>query len=295
MPADLSILTNLGLTPLEAEVYLFLTSEPAATGYRIAQAIGKPAGNVYKALEGLEAAHAILTADQDGTQIARAVPIEELVSRLRKRFEANCTKAVRVCAVEREEEPDHAVYRLTDRDQAIERALAMIACATEFVIVNATPSLIPDIATAMTDAARSGAAVAIKAFEPVKVEGVDVILDPRGSSALLNAPGEWLQVTTDGKDVLCALTDRNTGTLLEGFWTRNPLLAWTFYSGMSSDVLLAGVRGDFTANIDPRKRLAERTPLENPRALSKLSLIRTYRPSLRGSASSARRKDAKQA
>ena len=43
-------LVDLGLTPLEAEVYRFLLGAPGSTGYRIAQATGKPVGNSYKAI-----------------------------------------------------------------------------------------------------------------------------------------------------------------------------------------------------------------------------------------------------
>ena len=46
-------LVNMGFTALEAEIYTFIVGEPGVTGYRVAQAIGKPAANTYKSLESL--------------------------------------------------------------------------------------------------------------------------------------------------------------------------------------------------------------------------------------------------
>jgi len=47
------LLVPFGFTNLESEIYVFLLGESPATGYRIAQAIGKPAANTYKAIESL--------------------------------------------------------------------------------------------------------------------------------------------------------------------------------------------------------------------------------------------------
>lgn len=47
-------LTEFGFTGLEAEIYAFLLVEWPASGYRIAQAIKKPAANTYKAIETLD-------------------------------------------------------------------------------------------------------------------------------------------------------------------------------------------------------------------------------------------------
>ena len=42
------ILMQIGFTQLESEVYLYLLTEGAHTGYAVAKAIGKAVANVYK-------------------------------------------------------------------------------------------------------------------------------------------------------------------------------------------------------------------------------------------------------
>ncbi|MDO8629132.1 MAG: helix-turn-helix domain-containing protein, partial [Phycisphaerales bacterium] len=66
-------LVPLGFTPLEGEVYAILVAESPATGYRVAQAIGKPVANTYKAIESLERKGAIVVDDGE-SRLCRAVP-----------------------------------------------------------------------------------------------------------------------------------------------------------------------------------------------------------------------------
>ena len=58
--AAVESLQELGFTETEALAYAGLVPISPATGYRVAQAIGKPAANTYKALESLEAKGAVL-------------------------------------------------------------------------------------------------------------------------------------------------------------------------------------------------------------------------------------------
>ncbi len=86
-------LADLGFTHLEAEIYAFLLQESPATGYRIAQAIGKPAANTYKAIQTLEQKGAVIV--EDGTsRMCRAISSEELLSQLSRDFESKRTTAM---------------------------------------------------------------------------------------------------------------------------------------------------------------------------------------------------------
>ncbi|MFZ4508827.1 MAG: TrmB family transcriptional regulator [Fimbriimonas sp.] len=83
---------HLGFTALEAQIYAFLLGESPATGYRIAQAIGKPAANTYKALQTLEQKGAVVLDAEDSKQCS-PVPLDELMGRLAREFAARRTLA----------------------------------------------------------------------------------------------------------------------------------------------------------------------------------------------------------
>src|SRR3954454_24931874 len=83
--SSINALVGLGFTGLEAEIYTALLAESPVTGYRVAQAIGKPAANVYKAIASLEAKGAVLV-DDGASRVCRAVPPDELLARLERGF-----------------------------------------------------------------------------------------------------------------------------------------------------------------------------------------------------------------
>ena len=85
-PSDyIEPLLELGFTEIEARVYGFLVEDSPATGYRISHAIGKQPPNTYKAIASLEAKGAILV-EKGETKQCRAVPPEELLENLERRF-----------------------------------------------------------------------------------------------------------------------------------------------------------------------------------------------------------------
>src|SRR5688572_1961049 len=99
----------LGFTPLEAEVYTFLVKESPATGYRVAQALGRPVAVIYKTLDSLTAKGALIV-DNGPTRHCRAVPAQELLGRLERCFEERRAAAAKALAELREAPADDRVY-----------------------------------------------------------------------------------------------------------------------------------------------------------------------------------------
>ncbi len=240
-------LEELGLTPAEAEVYVFLTHESPATGYRIAQAVGRPVGNVYKAIESLETKGAVLVADDDNHRVVRAVSLAEFAARKRAELDDACVRAGAGLATAEHDSPDDRLYQLSDRGQAIARARSMLEGAQRFVVGVATPGPMGAIAEELSSTGQRGVPAGVKAYAPVTVPRADIVLDPRGEAALRHGPGEWLILNADGREYLAALFDAGSGDLLSGHWSSNPLLAWVTYTGLSSDMLLAHARAALAA------------------------------------------------
>lgn len=235
-------LTELGLTPLEAAVYRFLLGAPGSTGYRIAQATGKPVGNIYKAVEALEAKGAVLTTDDGGNRVARAVAVDEWLRLRTRAFEKACADAAEALAATPESEADDGLYRLHTLEQAMERARTVISRAQRVVVTTVAPDLVASLASELHAAALRGVAVAVKAFAPCDIPGAEVVLDPRGLAAVDGAPGQWLVLNVDGRESVHLLVAHGSGELLTASWSANPLLGWAHYSGIASDIILAALR-----------------------------------------------------
>lgn len=277
-----SRLIELGLSELEAAVYAFLAAESPASGYRIAQGLGRPVGNIYKAIESLEDRGAVMTADDNGTRVARAVPLEEFAARLRHELESACEAAREELAAKARSEPDALVYHLRDRAMLFERARTIIRCARRFVVGVATPVFMAQLGEELAAAAARGVPVAIKVFEQPEAAlgAVRVIPDVRGGSALDAGPGQWLMLNADGAAMIEGLLDITGEEFAAAHWSENPLVAWNSYTGVVSNLMLALVRGKLlgeTTVEEIRRELESMQPYRTTRSEGKAILIRRFR------------------
>lgn len=285
-------LVELGLTPAEAEVYVFLLSESPATGYRVAQAIGRPVGNVYKAVEALEAKGAALVADDEDHRVARAIPLAQFAAQARARVQRACDAAHAAAALGADNAAsfDDCLYRLANAEQFIARAHALIDDAATFILALGAPAAYDPIADALVVAAARGIPVAIKSLVPIDLPGVRVIVDHRGEAALFNAPGHWLSLNADGGQVLEAMLDAETTDVLTGYWTRHPLIAWTSYTGLYSRLILEELRASDEPSLAPRRGDPRWAPFEHPLSEGKRLMVERFRTPSPGARRSARKK-----
>ncbi len=275
-----SALGVLGLTRLEADVYAFLLSESPATGYRVAQAVGKSIGSTYKALEGLESKGAVAASDDAGVRVVRAVALAELLAARRRELDAAAGVARDALESEVDADVDELVYRLSGRDQVLERASAMLAAATDFCIVTATPVLAALLAEPMRKAAGRAIHVGLKAFSPIEICGVRVTLDPRGPGAVEKGPGEWLVLTSDARELLMAIFDHGCDRLHTATWTAHTCLNWSLFTGLSSDFILADVRTALRAGRSASEieaMIEEAAAFQTPRSVAKRRLMERFR------------------
>src|SRR5262245_45961392 len=133
-PDAAKALEELGFSRVEAEVYLFLLERGPASGYAIAQGLGKAAAGVYKVLDGLTARGAA-GVDAGSTRLYRAAPREELLDGLARRFEERRERAARALAEVREIQGDDRVYRIEAFDAAVDRFREMLGRARSVALI----------------------------------------------------------------------------------------------------------------------------------------------------------------
>src|SRR5438067_13234803 len=109
-------LQRLGLSELEATIYSFLLQESPATGYKIANAIGKPVANTYKGISALQDKGAVIVDESEG-RLCRAVPPKELFAQMQRALQQRCERAAEALARFSSPPEDERVYRLHTREQ----------------------------------------------------------------------------------------------------------------------------------------------------------------------------------
>jgi len=242
-------IVNLGFTSLEAEVYAFLVQEAGVTGYRVAQAIGKPAANTYKALESLERKGAVLV-DEGETRVFRAVPVDELLAGLKRQFEARHDRAADVLARLAPPPTDDRLYQLRSRAQVLERCRAMLARCRNVAVMDLFPSVIVELWADLEQTAQRGVEVVIKTYEPLKVVGARVLVRPRGHEIVGAIPGSLVSLNVDGQEHLLAMLADDDDRVHQAIWTRSTIIAFMLYNGLVNEVSQVAVMQELERSAD---------------------------------------------
>ncbi len=244
-------MTTLGFTALEAEVYTLLLGESTAvTGYRLAQSLRKPAANVYKAIESLAAKGAVMV-DDGRHRKCRAVPPEELLSRLDRRFQEARKRAAHTLAQHAQPATDHRVYQLHSLEAVLERARAMLQRAREVVAIDAFPSAIAELAGEVEATAKRGPLVMVKAYQPLELDGVEVVVQAKGALTMERwTGGEWLNLVVDGRELLISFLDWQRSQVHQAIWSGSAYLAWVYHSSLGDEIILAELTRQLEAGTD---------------------------------------------
>jgi sugar-specific transcriptional regulator TrmB len=230
-------LTALGFTELEADVYVFLLGESPATGYRVAQAIAKPVANTYKAFQTLQAKGAVVAEDGDG-RLCRAVPPEDLLGQLERRFQEHRQRAGRALARPKADPDDHRVYQLRTPAQVLERCRRMLADCRHVAIVDAFPRTLEELRPAVEEAAARGVTVAVQAYQHAVVPGAEVTVNPDGAAVVRRWPGQWLNLVTDGREYVLAFLTEDLQAVHQAVWSGSAYLSWVYHSAVAAEVVL---------------------------------------------------------
>jgi HTH-type transcriptional regulator, sugar sensing transcriptional regulator len=242
-------LTALGFTGLEAEVYAFLLSEPPATGYRVAQALGRPVANVYKALESLESKGAVVV-DQGETRLSRAVPSEELLKRLERDYARKAAQARDVLEALKPAPADGRVYQLRSIEQVFERCRSMLSRAKTLIVADLFPDPLAALKPDIEAAAGRGVSAIVKVFGPAEVQGAKLVWNPRGPELVEQYPGQWAIVVIDGAELLIAAVDSQRRTVHQAIWTESPTLSWIVHTSLTAEMMFCEVCGQITSATD---------------------------------------------
>ena len=233
--AAVQVISEMGFTPLEAEIYVYLLQNSPATGYRIAKGIGRSFSITYKSLDSLVGKGAIVV-DDGKSRLSRAVPIEELLDQMEHRFKEQRERAMAAVRDLPDSIADDGVYRLASVEQVYERCRAMLGRSRRRVLMEIFPEPLESLRVAIEGAAASGVDVTARVYAPATIEGVRIVASPWGEENLRVMSAQWLAIFADGREFIL-------GNLLSGgkgvqqvVWSASPLLSLALYDYVNSDL-----------------------------------------------------------
>jgi sugar-specific transcriptional regulator TrmB len=207
-------LVALGMTPLEAAVYEHLVQHPSATGYRISRGIDKPTANTYKALASLEEKGAVVV-DDDRRRLYCAVPPDELLGTLERRFMEHRRSAAAGLAGLADTRGDNRIYQLRTTEQIVERLRRMVARTREVAVFDLSPWAVERVSEDLELAAGGGARVVVRVYD-TDIAGVQCV---RGEDDTANPAAHTANAVVDGKEMLLAALDPDGAAVHRALWT----------------------------------------------------------------------------
>ena len=233
-------LVAMGFNGLEAEVYAHLSQVSMATGYKIAQALTKPAANTYKALESLEKKGAIQV-EKGKNRTCRATPVKELINSLEASFQTNRATLIESFAKRAHPPSDGGIYRMRSYAQVLERTRAMLGRCRQVALIDAFPATLEAIRPDIVMALERGISVGIKTYGPTRIKGAHTAIDPEADSRRSRWPGQWLNLVIDGVEYVHAYIGGDNNEVVQAVWTDNVQLAWVYHSAVLAELTLATV------------------------------------------------------
>jgi len=249
-------LISLGLTDLESRIYIFLLKENPATGYGIARAVARPVANVYKAVMSLEQKGAVIV-EEDRKRLCRPVPIAEFLRQVERRFGESQKRVMEELAKLESISEDEGVYRIRSVEQVFERSRSMLARATRAITIDAFPGILNDLLPDIRRKARSGIEIIVKAYQPVSVPHVKVVVDSRGGGVVNDYPGHWLKLIVDARESLLAFISADAAHVHQAVWSRSSFLALLLHHGILSEVMLDEIKSAAkdADSVEPIRRI----------------------------------------
>lgn len=235
-------LTSLGFTDLESRLYSDLLRHGPASGYRLAQRVGKAAANVYQSLTALTLKGAVFISDDlEDKRTYVPNPPRQLLKMLETSFCERRDASLRKLESIYTPQSDERVYSVRSVALIFERVRVMLASAKEIVLIDFFPEIYA-LLRAEVDAARArGVTVAGIAYRPDDA-GPGMPLN-RDAADMVSSrwPGVGLIIIVDGCQYLVAQLSRDLKTVLNGVWTDSVFLSCVFHSAVAADIRLVGL------------------------------------------------------
>lgn len=233
---SVEILTTIGFNELEATAYAFLVENSPVTAYRVAQGIGKPVANTYKAVESLKEKGAVLI-DETGNKLCRALPPTELLRKIEKRFHRQQQKAKKILSRLRPVEGDDGIYSLNTTRDVFDTCVSMLERAEEIVLIDAFPQSLENLRDCLTETAKRGVRVTAQIYAPLDFPEIEHVVSSAADATTERWRGQWLCLVIDGAEYLFAYLDEDGSKVRQAIWSRSAFLAWIQYGNMASALL----------------------------------------------------------
>ena len=226
-----SLLREMGLSELEAKVYIWLLENKRSTGYKIAVQTGKPVANTYKALRSLEKKGAVICDNSSNKTYFDTISVEEFLNKIEKEFIKQREKIIdEVKKLDVQQEPI-GIYELQSAELVYEKAAGMIKTAESSLVIDCFPAPLQVIKKELLNKKGENIPILLKNYCDTRFEGIRQIEAFKTDIVLDEHPGQWLLMIKDAAESLIAFFDIKGEELLHSIWIKDPFISLILFNG----------------------------------------------------------------
>ncbi len=226
-----SLLREMGLSELEAKVYIWLLENNRSTGYKIAMQIGKPVANTYKALRSLEKKGAVVCDESSNKTYFDTIPVEEFLNKIEKEFSSKREKIImEVKKLDVQQDP-MGIYELQSLELVYEKAIGMINTAENTLLIDCFPAPMKNIKKHLTKKRARDVAIYLKNYSGEDIDNVHQIKAVNTELSYTDLDGQWLVVLKDTVESLVAFFNKDGTELNHCVWIKDPFISFILFNG----------------------------------------------------------------
>ena len=236
-------LRSIGLSDLEARIYLALHESPEMSGYEVAKRVSVSRSNVYAALRAMTDKGVCRTIEADPV-LYDAVPIGQVGKTLKTQFDQNARMLLEELNAPPKSSPSFYSWK---GDQALRKAIDRLAAnAEKSIVVDLWSEDVHWMSEALSEAERRGVrVVAIVIGE----SGLSLkhVIEHKRSEAWQQAQSRKFSMLCDSKSALIGSFGRSLRlTALE---TDHPSIIELLQNGLYHDLVMERIEEDFAAEL----------------------------------------------
>ncbi|MBN1971327.1 MAG: hypothetical protein JXR48_17670 [Candidatus Delongbacteria bacterium] len=256
----LSSLISLGLTNMEAEIYINLNQNPGITGYGISKLMGKSRTNIYSSLESLKNKGFILENNTGKNSEYIAVELNIISSRIKKQIDKNIdTVKLELSKIQNNEIKD-GVYQIQNYEDSILRAIEIINNSNNFLMVDSFPGPLSVILPFLKEALNSkpNLIIYLKCYDKTTSDhkNLKIITAPDIDFQLKKWQGEWLFLTSDCEQSFLSCFKQNQKGIFHTIWIKNVYLTGVLHNGIYSEMQATYLYNSILAGVPHSEILA---------------------------------------
>ena len=240
------LLIDIGFNNLESEIYLFLLAKGISTGYAISKGISKPVANVYKAMDTLALKGAV-EYSQSEKKLYVAMPWEDFLSKQKINFNEKIALLTKEFKSLPNQDNDENIYQISNVDQVISRCIKIIDSANTIILADIEPDAFTILQNPLLAAAKRGVEVWVKAYEPIELEGVNVVLRRNGEEIYKKTPDIMFSVSVDGEEFILASLSESKNRVIQAFRSNSALMNLTIHTQILYGIILSDLKQQIPA------------------------------------------------